>query len=186
MKTAVAKKFDLLSVVLHWSVALLVIGLFPLGLWMVDLGYYDDWYYRGPWWHTSLGVVVLALVVLRWLWSKYRNTPAPIASIPVWQHQLASLVHSLMTLLLILICITGYFMVTGKGDALAVFDLFAIPSVFKLAAGQIDLAGAIHLYAAYALIVMASLHALAALKHHFIDKDQTLVRMFAIHKGDNE
>ena len=53
--------YGLVSVFLHWSMTLLIIGLFALGLWMVTLDYYDVWYHDAPQLHKSLGLLVAAL-----------------------------------------------------------------------------------------------------------------------------
>ncbi len=175
--------FDFLSISLHWLIAVLTIGLFILGLWMVDLGYYDDWYYLGPWWHTGLGVFVFSLIMIRLAWRIFRLTPDPINSIPNWQQIVAKCVHQLLDIGLIIIAITGYFMVTAKGDSLTVFDWFSLPALILDKDTYVDMAGLIHLWGAYILMGFAALHALAALKHHFINKDSTLLRMIGLKKG---
>lgn len=179
-----SKCYDWFSVGLHWLIALLVIGLFISGVWMVGLDYYHEWYYRAPWWHKSLGMVVLVLILTRFIWVTLRLSPEPLMSIPGWQVRIASLVHGLMNFLLILIAVSGYLMVTAKGDNLSIFDWFAIPALFSNRAGWVDPAGTIHLWLAYTVITLAVVHALAAIKHHFIDKDATLWRMFGIRRGN--
>jgi len=116
--------YGLISILLHWSVALLTIGLFVLGLWMVDLGYYDDWYYQAPWWHKGLGFIVFLLVVFRWLWRPLAGKPAAISSTPVWQQWAAKAAHQLMNIAIVLLAITGYLIVTAKGEPLGIFDWF--------------------------------------------------------------
>ena len=70
-------------------------------------------------------------------------------------------------------------MIDSKDDKrIAVFGLFEVPATLTSIPDQADVAGAIHEYLAWALVIFAGLHALAALKHHFIDRDATLVRMF--------
>ena len=58
-----------------------------------------------------------------------------------------------------------------------IFELFEIPALGELFEKQADKAGVIHQYVAYALILIVLVHAMAALKHHFFDKDKTLLRM---------
>jgi cytochrome b561 len=150
---------------------------------MVDLGYYDDWYYLGPWWHTGLGVVVFLLLVYRFIW-RFIRTPLTLIAMPKWQYFAAKSVHIILELLIAVIAITGYFMVTAKGDGLDLFGWITIPAMLTGYDDYVDLAGLIHLWAAYAIIGFASLHALAALKHHFINKDSTLLRMLGLNKGE--
>lgn len=180
MKSKQSSRYDFLSIFLHWLVAVFIIGLFASGLWMVDLGYYDDWYYQAPWWHKGIGVVTAILIVSRWAWSLFRQPPAAISSIPYWQHLLAKITHQAMNIVALIIVISGYVMVTAKGDGLSVFDWFTIPAFISNKPAWVDPAGAIHLWAAYFLIAMATVHALAAVKHHFIDRDSTLKQMLGI------
>ncbi len=179
------QRFDGFSVLLHWSIALFTIALFASGLWMVELGYYDDWYYQAPWWHKGIGVITALLVLLRWLWQGFRQAPSEIPTIPKWQRASARAAHLLMNLAIILLFISGYLIVTAKGDPLGVFDWFAIPSFIQDSTGWADWTGPLHLWLGWFIIGLALLHALAALKHHFIDKDATLKRMFAIPSGDD-
>ena len=60
-------RYGWLSIGLHWLVAATVIGLFALGLWMVDLGYYDPWYRTGPDIHRSIGILLFAVMLVRLL-----------------------------------------------------------------------------------------------------------------------
>ncbi len=68
-----------LAVVLHWLVAAVVVGLFALGFWMVDLSYYDEWYRKGPDLHRSIGLILFAVVVFRLLWRLINASPRPLA-----------------------------------------------------------------------------------------------------------
>jgi cytochrome b561 len=90
------------------------------------------------------------------------------------------LAHGLLYLLLFALMVSGYLISTADGRGLEVFDWFAIPATLSGLKGQEDLAGEVHLYLAWSLILLAALHALAALKHHFIDRDITLKRMLGM------
>jgi cytochrome b561 len=94
----------------------------------------------------------------------------------------AKLAHLLMNSLLLVIAISGYFIITAKGDPVIVFDIFQLPATVNGVDNLEDTAGKIHFYIAWLLIIIASLHALAALKHHFIDRDKTLSRMLVHHE----
>lgn len=175
--------FGLVSIVLHWAVALLVFGLFGLGLWMVELSYYDTWYQLGPWWHKGLGVIMLFLVLIRLAWRWASPAPHPLPGHARWEVLLAHVVHRLFYLLLLLLALTGYLMVTAAGDGLEVFDWFVVPATLHGIDGQEDLAGELHFWLAWGTLALAALHAAGALKHHFIDRDATLRRMLRPHDG---
>lgn len=179
-----AASYDRFSIILHWLIAALTIGLFSSGIWMVELDYYDNWYYRAPWWHTGMGIFTGTLLVIRWGGSMLRHAPSRILSIPPWQRLVASCIHAVMTSLILLLVASGYLMITLKGDALSVFDWFSIPSLITAKSAWVDVAGWAHQWLAYCLIALAAVHAAAALKHHFIDKDATLKRMLGIHRGE--
>ena len=57
--------WGLVSILLHWVGALAIIGLFALGWWMTGLDYYDRWYNLGPWWHRSVGMLLLLATLIR-------------------------------------------------------------------------------------------------------------------------
>jgi cytochrome b561 len=82
-----------------------------------------------------------------------------------------------MNLAIIVLAVTGYLIVTAKGQPLGIFDWFNIPALTQLTVSTSDLVSKLHLWSAYFIIAIASIHALAALKHHFINKDATLRRM---------
>ena len=169
--------FGIVSIVLHWSIALLTIALFFLGLWLVELDYYDPWFQLAPWWHKGLGVLTLLLVIVRIVWKGFSIKSLLNTSIPDWQKTLATLIHGFLDMLLIVICLTGYFIVTARGDSLPVFDLFEIPAILDTVKNMEEFAGEAHYLLAYLMMVIVSVHILAALKHHFINRDNILRRM---------
>lgn len=162
---------------LHWVVALLIIGLIWLGWWMVDLGYYDRWYNRSLELHKSLGMAVLAIAVVKIAWVIYDGKPGFPASIRPLERAAATATHHLFYLLMLLIPATGYVISTSAGDGISVFGLFEIPPVIPVSERLRDAAIELHLWLAYGTGALAAGHALAALKHQFIDRDGTLRRM---------
>jgi cytochrome b561 len=167
--------YGLVSRLFHWWLALVIIGLFALGVWMVTLGYYDSWYQKAPHWHVGIGIVFSMLLLLRVIW--HRFSPKPKALGAPRDQLLAKLGHTAMYLLLWIIVVAGYFITTADGSAVAVFDWFEIPALIKQK-GLEQTAGLVHQYLAYALMAFVVIHTLAALKHHFKDKDQTMTRMW--------
>lgn len=162
---------------LHWLIAVTVFALFGLGLWMVDLDYYDSWYRQGPDLHRSVGMLLMAVMAMRALWMLWAGKPSPLSSHRRWEIVLAHVVHGLMYLLVFSIGVSGYLLSTADGHGIEVFNWFSVPSSGEWIADQEDVAGEVHEYLAFGLIAVALLHALAAIKHQLIDKDQTLKRM---------
>jgi cytochrome b561 len=167
--------YGLVSISLHWLAAILVTGLFILGLWMVELTYYHHWYQRAPDIHKSIGVLLFAVMLVRLFW-RYGN-PVPEATGSSLERTVAPRAHQLLYVILFAQMLSGYLISTADGRGIEVFGLFTLPATLHGLDKQEDIAGDIHELLAFTLIILALLHALAALKHHFFDHDQTLLRM---------
>ena len=164
-----------LSITLHWVSALCVIALFAVGFWMVDLNYYSEWYRTAPHYHKSVGLLFAALTLLRLIWVTLN--PRPVSEGKPVERRLAAVAHKIMYLLLFTLFLSGYLISTADGRGIEVFDWFTVPALGAFIENQEDVAGWVHEWLAYTLISLAVLHALAALKHHFFDKDKTLRKM---------
>ena len=171
------ERYGLISIGLHWLVAAAVTGLSVLGLWMVGLGYYHPWYQRAPDIHRSVGVLLLAPMLAHLAWRYWNPRPATLGS--VRERKAAAWMHRLMYALMYLLLLSGYLISTADGRGINVFGLFTVPASISGLQNQADIAGELHQWLAYVLIGLISLHALAALKHHFVDRDQTLKRMLS-------
>jgi len=169
--------WGLISIIIHWISAITLIALFILGLWMVELTYYDDWYRSAPHLHKSIGLLVFFITILRIIWLRLSKKPTLLKSHSQIEHRLAKIVHWALYILLFSLMISGYLISTADGRSIELFNWFEIPAILSGITGQEDIAGKIHYILAMSLIVVACLHALGAIKHHFIDKDKTLNRM---------
>ncbi|MCW8962287.1 MAG: cytochrome b [Gammaproteobacteria bacterium] len=175
--TNTRSSYGLPAIVFHWLVALLFIGLFALGLYMVDLDYYNAWYNRAPWWHKALGIVLTVLLVIRWCWRLLNVVPAPLGLDRHWQYLTVRVVHQLFYILLAVACVSGYFISTAKGSAIDVFDWFELPAIIQLDESWQAWVARIHEWSVYFTAGLMVLHSLAALKHHFINHDKTMIRI---------
>lgn len=162
---------------LHWSSALLTLSLFGLGIWMVGVDYYDDWYYRAPSLHISLGLLLFFLTCLRLGWRLFNPAMPSPAAHARWMKLTAKWVKRLLYVLLLTLLISGYFITTAKGKSASFFDLLHLPATLQLTGTQVDAVGGLHHWGAWLLMALVSLHASAALFHHWISKDNTLTRM---------
>lgn len=170
------RRYGLIAIALHWVSALAVFGLFGLGWWMIDLDYYSTWYRQAPDLHKSIGLLLAAATVLRLLW-KWRQPAVIIDGLAAREHQLAKIGQAVLYLLLLIILASGYLIATGDARPIAVFNGFELPALPWQFANQADIAGSVHKYAAWALVILAAGHGLLALKHHFFNRDHSLNAM---------
>jgi len=168
-------QYNRVAKIFHWLSALTVFSLFAVGYWMVDLTYYSEWYKIAPHWHKSIGFLLFAITLFRIIWKV--TTPTPKIEGLAWEKLGAKIVHKLLYLLLLAIFISGYMISTADGRSIDIFNLFTIPGLGSIIDNQEDIAGEVHFYLTYSLIGLTILHALAAFKHHFINKDNTLKKM---------
>ncbi len=178
--------YGLIAIVLHWLMAVAIIGLFVLGLWMVDLDYYHPWYVSAPDIHRGIGVLVFLMLLLRLLMRILNPPPGPVPGIKAWERRTSVLVHWLMYGLMLVVPVAGYLITTADGRSVDVFGWFQVPATLTGIQHQEDVAGELHYLLAITLVALASLHTLAALKHHFLNRDATLRRMLGFSRSRAE
>ncbi len=171
------ERYGLVAKLLHWSIALSILGLIGLGWYMVDLTYYDPWYNKTLSLHRVVGLAVLAAAIFYLLWQRVSRSPALPASIPRAQQLAAAAVHHLLFLMMLLLPVTGYLISSSAGQGIPVYGWFEVPALVQVSEATRDLVIAIHYYGAYGTGILAAVHAAAALKHQFIDRDGVLARM---------
>ncbi|MEX5725354.1 Cytochrome b561 [Enterobacter cloacae] len=172
-----SQRYGIISMCLHWIVALTVYAMFGLGLWMVTLSYYDGWYHQAPELHKSIGILLMMTLVIRVIWRHISPPPAAPKTHNKLTRVSAVAAHVTLYILLFAILISGYLISTADGKPINVFGLFEVPATLSDAGVQADTAGVVHLWLAWSVVILSVLHGLAALKHHFIDKNDTLKRM---------
>ncbi len=172
-----SRRYGIISISLHWIFAIAVYAMFGLGLWMVTLSYYDGWYHQAPELHKSIGVLLIMGLVIRVIWRHISPPPAAPKTHSKFTRISAVAAHITLYALLFALLISGYLISTAEGKPISVFGIFDVPATLADAGSQADIAGVIHLWLAWSVVILSVLHGLAALKHHFIDKDDTLKRM---------
>jgi cytochrome b561 len=160
----------------HWLTFLLLIGSFSLGFYMADLAI-SPLRLRLFAYHKWIGVTVLALTVLRLAWRLLAPPPVLPASMPAWEKRAAGISHRLLYLLLFAAPLSGWLMSSAKGFQTVLFGVLPIPDLLSknppLGAALTE----VHETLVLMLLGLIGLHVAAALKHHFIDRDEVLARM---------
>ena len=95
--------YGYIAIGLHWACAIVIFGLFGLGFWMVDLGYYDPWNKQGPQLHKSIGLILFVLMVVRLVWKWCQLQPQSLKTHSVIERKAGYFVHSVLYLLLFFI-----------------------------------------------------------------------------------
>ena len=173
--------YGLVAIIIHWLMALTLFALFGLGLYMVELSYYDTWYKGSIDLHKSVGGLLILALIVRTVWRFINTRPKPANSKSTnFEIKVVHLVHLSMYILMAVLMFSGYLISTADGRNIDIFNLFSLPALPFSVDNQEDIAGDIHEILAWVLITLSIIHGLAALKHHFVDKDNTLTRMLRV------
>jgi cytochrome b561 len=169
--------YGAVSQIMHWlTVALVILA------WL--LGQFDDIFPKGAaraaslFVHNSAGLAVIAILVLRLFW-RFTNQPPPLEHtiFGEWLDRLGRLTHYVLYALLIAAPISGIVLQFARGDALPIFGLTEIASPWTADRAFARNVKEVHELMVNALVILAALHAAAALVHHWVLRDRTLVRM---------
>jgi cytochrome b561 len=171
---------------LHWTIAILVVMMLIGGVSMDDIPNGPDkmWVYAM---HKSTGLTILALMLLRLLWRAFDPRPAdpPGAGRPAMFA--ARTLHAGFYVLLILMPLSGWLYNSASNFPLKWFGLFSVPALSGADKDIKHFAHEVHETLYVVIAIAIALHAAAAIKHHFIDRDNVLRRMLPfvrIRKGD--
>jgi cytochrome b561 len=170
-----ATRYTPIAIVLHWSLALAIIGAFGVGLYMTELPFsparlklYN--------WHKWAGVTILALSALRLLWRLTHRPPADLP-MPAWQAKAAHAVHHLLYVLFFAVPLAGWVYSSAAGYPIVWFGVLPLPDFVPKDPGLAETFKLLHTLSAYGLALLVLAHVGGAIKHHFIDRDGLLARM---------
>ena len=169
-------RYGLPAVLLHLGAALLIFCTFPLGLYMVGLKL-SPLKLKLYSYHKWIGVTVFLLMLARAAWRAGHAPPPLPASVPAWERSLAGAAHLLLYLLLFAIPVTGWLFSSAAGFQTVYLGLVPLPDLVPKDKMLADLFRFVHMFLNYSLAAFVALHAAAALKHHFLDRDAVLARM---------
>jgi cytochrome b561 len=169
-------RFGIVAILLHWIMAGLIIALLCTGLYMVGLPIsLEKLKFYG--WHKEYGMLALILVVARTIWRIENITPS--LALPWWEKIAARTVHFAFYFFMFAMPITGWLITSAAGLPVSFFGLFVLPNLIAPNPDLMIVFEQIHQWLGYALIAMIFLHFSAAMKHHFINKDDILKRMLS-------
>lgn len=161
---------------LHWLMTVLIFGLLALGFYMHDLPL-SPAKLKLYSWHKWAGVTVFLLVWFRLMWRLTHLPPALPGHMPRLMQVAAHAGHALLYVLMIAIPISGWLMSSAKGFQTVWFGVLPIPDLLDKNKETGDLLALVHQSLNLLLVAVLAGHIGAALKHHYIDKDDILTRM---------
>lgn len=173
-------KLSPLSITLHWIIGLTIIGLMVVGWYMDNFKAYDLYD-----WHKSIGILIFVFILIRVIWRLIQGFPEPVNVMDKLQTAVAKLVHWVLLLASLAFPISGMMMSGAGGHGLHVFGIELLAENHDPVSGKTvpineTVAGFgsdVHGVLLWVVIVALILHIGGALKHHFLDKDRTLLRM---------
>ena len=163
------------AVALHWTVAGLVVIALAVGWVMTDMAI-SPLKLQVITWHKWVGVTVLALFFVRALWRLTHPVPAPLP-MPAWQRLTASVLHGLLYVMLLVQPLSGWLFSNAVGRPVVYLNLIPLPNLVAKSPPLGAVFRAFHDTGAVVLAIAIGLHVAGALKHHFVDRDDTLRRM---------
>lgn len=170
------KQYGSITKILHWVLGIIMIA-------QVLLGVYSAYAPRDTvrqimFWHKSLGLLLLLLAIVFIIWRTINPKPEYDNNMPIWEKLAARTIHFILYISILVMPLSGWYMSTAAGHIPSFFGLFSMPAPFmvqnKLIAHNF---AQMHEIFAWVIGIAIVIHLLAAIKHHFIDKDDILKRM---------
>lgn len=169
------------AVMLHWVLGLALLGMFGMGLYMVDLPI-SPLRLKLFNWHKWAGFTVLAMSVLRLIWRLTHRPPAlpePVAAaMPAWQHWAHHGTHHALYALFFIVPLVGWAYSSAAGFPIVLFGVLPLPDFVPVDKALAELIKPWHEISAFTMMGLVLLHVAAALKHQFVNQDQLLHRIW--------
>lgn len=174
-----SQRWSASTITLHWLSAALILVLLGLGWFMVHGDIKASTKFDLYQLHKSLGFLSLALLLLRLGARLLQPSPQAPPTMPHWERRLAGLTHATVYVLLLAAVLSGWVLASAAIVSIPTrfFDLFVIPNLVGADAALSTNMSFLHYVVSRLLIGLLVLHVAAALKHHFIDRDDILLRM---------
>jgi cytochrome b561 len=169
------KNYGALAKTFHWLAALCVVLAWLLGTFIDDLP--KSWEPRVLFTHMTLGLTILAVLVLRVGWRFAHPAPVLETRLGPTIEQVARALQWLLYALMLAVPATGIVLAFARGQSVPLFGLAEIPSPWARDRAFARSVKEVHEMVANTLLILAALHAAAALLHHYVLKDRTLLRM---------
>lgn len=133
-------------------------------------------------WHKSIGLVVLAIVVIRYTWRKTTRLPNWAAGLADWEKKLIHWYEKMLYWAMFVMPLSGYLFVESGGYGVQFFGVTRLPTFLPKNETLAWLGHTLHIFCGYAIVVFLTLHIGLVIKHQIWDKDRILQRMLPFSK----
>lgn len=176
---AVAKFF-------HWVVFLIFVNQYVVGSLMMRLGKGDSFLGvpAGPFytWHKSIGLVALAIVLLRLTWRKTTRLPDWADTLEDWERATTKCAERVLYACMLLMPVSGYVFTMGGGFAFKLFGVVPLPVLIEKNAALASIGETAHLVIGYLTVIALTVHIGLGIKHQLVNRDRFLNRMLPFTK----
>jgi cytochrome b561 len=172
-----ADRYGHIAQLLHWVVVALIITQFVLASMVEDLPRLSAERLETTALHKSVGLTVLLLAAVRLVWRALSPPPLLPSTMKRWERSLAQITHWGLYGIMFALPLSGWLWSSASNYPVSWFGLVQLPDLVQPAERLKDIFHEGHEILGTLLLSLAVLHALAALKHHFIDRDSILRRM---------
>ena len=169
--------YGLIAKLLHWLIAVCMIALIVIGWYLSGLSDERVLYWRLLDLHETLGLSFFIIVPLKVMWRMISPNPQVLRGLSQWERRAARIVHELFVIAIVVIPVSGFLFVASNGEAVRLYGMITIPDIGRLSKGVRSLLIDTHYYVSYGCAALIAVHILAALKHRFVDLNDTVGRM---------
>ena len=176
--------WGLIAKTFHWLLAVMILGQFVLGK-VAEEAQMSPRKLDLFVWHKSIGVTILLLVALRIVWRLANTPPGPVVGIARWEHRAARVGHTLLYVLLIFVPVSGWWISDTSRIPFKAYWLVSVPDLLAADRAASQAAEAVHGILTTTLLVLIAVHIFAALRHHYLLRNDTLRRMLPARRGSD-
>jgi cytochrome b561 len=167
------------AIALHWVVAALILFNLAYGLYTVNLPLSPQKLKLFSY-HKWIGVTIFMLAAARLLWRLGHRPPPPPPGMKAWEARAATATHALLYVLFFAAPLSGWLFSSAAGFQTVYLGVLPIPDLLSKNKELAETLRILHHWINYAMAAVIVLHVAAALKHHFVDRDDVLTRMLPI------
>ncbi len=181
-----ANRYGAVAKFLHWLIVLIFINQYVVGSLMMRLGKEELFLgvAAGPFytWHKSVGVIALAIVLLRLTWRKTTRLPDWADTLEEWERATTKCVERALYGCMLMMPISGYVFTLAGGYPFKLFGVVPLPLLIEKNAALASIGEAAHLVFAYLTVIALTVHIGLGIKHQLVNKDRFLNRMLPFTK----